>query len=827
MEDLESLTTDILRACGSMALEMELSTTAINIFSRLLQKNPFDVEALLLLTSGYFETRNYIGVIHTLLGAVNSSESAIVNDFRIWKQLAVSYYKLRRCDDAIHAVDQALSLVQAHNEKEVALDRQQLYLLKCRISILEDSKTQNIEQLLRKFEDAIAEVQDSNTPYHVEILLSRAQLLKKHRRYQHCEDDLLSIIKILSSPPSRLQFKPQDILNKINYVCHLLVSINVLMNSTDEMNIANEPLHLQTWGTVLGQLQTALSSFQHTTSSSHKLKILMAQLRCLSNIDLQVTVEMLNNEVLVSSGQHCSSLYYMIARVLLKLDGKSNIYQAYECFQKALNLTPERPCLWISVASLYLRLGQLDDALSTYSQAVHLALSIDSGSDKLCNGHQDDSLKQHHKMCYNLFAAFGWFGISQVYTATGDFSQAIDAIGQAIKIFKIADDIRNINNLELVHSKLLIYEARRKRGNSAHTSNLTVTEKIRNKDSSVPPSIDYSSTAHLPMPSVASSSSMISSELSSVTDLKQNVDNLSNGGNLNRLSTVSSQVEYDYPDIPIELLIDFETYCDDNAFLIEGDVMKYKPIFSGTTNSHNREYTDTSRIKTNDIHFTLNYSSTIQAPPQTGGLLYQSHLDRLERQKASYPDYSSNSNTRSPFTHQNHPFTEQSNVQTKQTPYAGPFTFNPSHSLNHSSQQPIPPIVSNENTLSNNFNSHMQMEALNSTSIRAANYPQSNVHSHRTLASYHPQARPSHTQSRVIRAPQFNAGTAGLQNQAQSLDYTAGNMQNVSMGINYPGHVPLLPLNVNPSTNIPHNSYSYPEQRYIMEQKQQYYNNNP
>lgn len=616
MEKIQNTQTDILRVCGSLAIDMNLLPLAFDLLSKVLHRDPLDVKTLLLLSNAYMKSDGYINVIHLLINAINSRSQSILNDPRIWKQLAISYYKLNRYDDSNHAISQALSSFDSgdcnnsnnninHNSNShinnnhipnnnniltsplghnnsitslnndrttddnyfqnqisqlAKLNKQKLFVLRCRISLLADPKAHRIESILPFFDEAVNSLEMvNNLPLYVEILITRAQLFRKYGLYDRCKDDLFTVIGILNENANA--FKVRDLIHKVSYAYHFLASIQYTLTNNYKLSIS--------------LINESLTNFNHTESSAHRLTILACQINYLNATNIAETIDKLTLEVPMASESSQAMMYYMIARLSLRMDPIKNIEVAYEYYQKALSIAPEKPYVWISIAALYLRLGQLNDALSTYSQAINLSLSNDLGL----------SLTLAEIKFYNVFAALAWFGISQVYTATNQLSSAIDAINQAIRLFKLENATQHVRELELVHSSLILNHGKWKKLNeyknkksnlgdvsdrreshknneksktSNHDSNLTSVE------SSVPSESSVSSVSNM-----EGSSSSNNESTTVETDQFDHQKNKAANGKTDTGSYFENIMDYSIPNVPMETLIDFETYKDYEVFKLE------------------------------------------------------------------------------------------------------------------------------------------------------------------------------------------------------------------------------------------------------------------
>lgn len=551
-DEFQNLNSDILRKCSELSLNMNLLPTTFSLLSKLLTYDSTDIRSLLLLSNAHLKNKNYIKVIHLLIDAINSKTDYIINDYRIWKQLAFSYYKLNKYDDAHHAISQALSSIST---SRIAFEKQQQPLLKdnynnirnrvnpysqepksyttflpkdeaetlkykisvlnCRITLLAPQKTHSISLLLSDFQMALCHVEfNKNIPLYLEILITRAQLFRKYRMMDDCKTELIHCLTILNEQKS--QFKSADLANKVSYCYYFLISVEFLINS--DFNLS------------LKLINEVYTNFQLPSKFVQKFLILEAYIRTITNpTDSRCFVDTLKTEIPLVTIQMKPNFFYALGRLVIQDKTDENIELAYHFYQDALSITPENPIIWISFAALYFELGQFDDALSTYSQAASLA-----SSSEILQRHNPFEAKLYHKL-----TALAWFGISQVYCAINQLSNAIDSINEAIGIFKIENDTGHADELENIKSKLQNSYTRNRRYHESRT----VQQLINNEDS-------HNNNTTTVAPTAATTTTINDDHNDEKSDTKANY-------------------KYIVPDIPFEMLIEFETYQDQNVFTSE------------------------------------------------------------------------------------------------------------------------------------------------------------------------------------------------------------------------------------------------------------------
>jgi len=593
--DIIKAQTEILQKCGSLAIDMDKLPLAFELLTKTLENDPLNLKTLLLLSNAYLKNKSFINVIHLLISAVNSKSNIILNNIMIWQKLAVSYYRLNRFDDSNHAILQALALfekssrysmimnttsttttttninspdfqryslkaqgtnisntdatkkltnninnIQHNNSNDMkdssinhdnnlpTLSESKMYVLRCRILLLMDSQHDTLKEGLPAFDKCLHFLEKfDNFNYYLDVLITRAQFFKKFEDIIGCKNDLIHILKLLDE--RRNQLKPNDLLIKASYVYHLLATL-IYEENPNNHHDAIETIHL------------GMKNFPHMTSSIKPLSLLETQLIYLNGNDNEIStkIDQLKLQIDLDRSKDQALTSYMIARLLLKKNVEQNANQAYEYYQKTLKILPRKPWIWISVASLYLELGQFDDALSTYTQAVNHSLytdenqsdkserSLSDASSVASNSSTSNSLLPSYELKFNnVFAAIAWFGMSQVYTATGEYKNATDAINQALKLFKIEKDSENVNKLKTLLSKLIILEVNNNNGNSIEND------------------IDDESTAN---------------SLHSIQKSDETTTNIVAG------KKTELSIKYENPDVPIVVLIDLTNQSDGKLF---------------------------------------------------------------------------------------------------------------------------------------------------------------------------------------------------------------------------------------------------------------------
>ena len=135
-QQYDSLVAETYSACGKLALDMDLLPLAFQFLSKALDRNPIHIVTLLLLCDGYKKdtatvAQNHTRVVELLVNSINSN-SEIARDYRIWKELALSYAKLNIPHDALNSISQALTMEPARDSS--------LWVIQSRICLLYTSR---------------------------------------------------------------------------------------------------------------------------------------------------------------------------------------------------------------------------------------------------------------------------------------------------------------------------------------------------------------------------------------------------------------------------------------------------------------------------------------------------------------------------------------------------------------------------------------------------------------------------------------------------------------------------------------------------------------
>ncbi|SCU97443.1 LADA_0H06326g1_1 [Lachancea dasiensis] len=408
--------------CGRLALEMGQPEAATANFSKAVEKNSQDIEAIvgyarsLGLQSGSEEI-----VISTLIDALKLCED--YTNYRIWAQLAHSYFTLSKPEDAFQSVSRAIA-----GREGQGVNDPELWVLQNRILLLwmdADSKT-GLQTLVPYFTTAVqvtSSCQDSKKELQARVSL--AQLYHRFACYAESHAELMQCLALVRQSPLFDLSKP----SAISVVCYLYNFMSIIQFKLNQRANA------------YGLLREAMCILPQVSRTSR----LLATLAQFYMIDGDVTslgsllpTLVLEREALLNGDQDRVYIYsWILGRIYDMLDDTK---QSYEFYQLAISCKPQAASLWIAIGYLYLRMRQFEDAHIAFSHAFNYASKIEN------NGHP-------YLLRFNrLFAAFAWVGLSQVSVATFQKQKALDALRQASVLFASEGDVVHARQVDQIFS---------------------------------------------------------------------------------------------------------------------------------------------------------------------------------------------------------------------------------------------------------------------------------------------------------------------------------------------------------------------------------------
>lgn len=397
MGDIVTLFNEVSLICGRLAVEMNLIPLAVDLVGKVLGKNPGDKAALLLLAKIHLLKREYQEVV----GLLEDREK----DLKLWVILSLACYRLGLYDRAVRAMDQC----KGGDENDLKLDLN-LSILRCRILLLTDLHDVPLQATVPQFEKTLELTQLYNVPtLHLEALLTRAQLFEKCGDWEKCFFDLEDSISILQNHDAMTHFQIKDFLYKTTFA--FLYKIFLQEKLQNEL----EPTD---------QLFRECYKFPHTLETIHMLNV--AQ-----RVHGVIMGERPDVKAFVSELSCCSVVfkpfvYFIAGRFMVEFGDHESLQQALEYYQSSLELDPSRIYVWLSLALLRLKLGQIPDALFAFSKTIEM---LDSRNE------QQYSISRHSYLeRENDFRVLSWFGTAQAHLSANAIDQSLEAMEKALSL---------------------------------------------------------------------------------------------------------------------------------------------------------------------------------------------------------------------------------------------------------------------------------------------------------------------------------------------------------------------------------------------------------
>lgn len=437
---MESMLLDTWKCCGKAALAMKQPVLAFQSLSKALEKDPSNFSVIVLLYQTYWEQPDSsLNVIDLLTNALNSNGS-LANEYRFWFLLSLSYYNLNKIGESLQSIQNATSLKPNCPFLWVL---QTKILLK--LTLLEPQ--QMLEHLIPHFIRSIEiSKTDNDLLMELESHISLAQLYFSFEKFSQSLIELSISLKIFDS----LKFKyPKKLFaDRLSFLHIFMGIIQFRLDKTDEsVQFLNDSLsslhstrHIQSTMIVLSQV---------AQSDIHNTHLLISCINALTNelITFQRFQPCLHHEL--------SNNQFLLNYTLARLYSKNNESEkSYSYFHNALKFDNTSPMIWLSIGSLYLTTGQLHDSLSAYSQAIHFSMKGEAlaGDDSSYS----TSLPLYLTAKFNqIFAAYAWLGTSQVYRHTLQIQDSLNALTQAMNLFRSLGDTPMSKMIDQLASELV------------------------------------------------------------------------------------------------------------------------------------------------------------------------------------------------------------------------------------------------------------------------------------------------------------------------------------------------------------------------------------
>jgi tetratricopeptide (TPR) repeat protein len=389
---------------GQCALTFELYSLAVQAFDSSLRHVPDNAESLIGLSKSLKLQDPTIGLKQSTELLLTSIQryGHLSNEPLLWKELCETHLDSNQYEEAHQAISRALTI-------------------------------------------------NGNDP---ELLLVGAECLTKLSNFQYATHTLHSVLSVFANQP-HLSEHEVDIVREAHYKLAYLASLeNNLKFAISEMQTAlslppQSPSKVEKQATLWaflitlkersGDIDGAMKTSQEAINSLGSIpKLLIAKAyilllphtKCFDPV-LAITLlgSAINQEIL-THGPNADGdflIWYLLGKAHSAVDSPR---EAYDAFQIALRIGPSSPFPWLAVGSLYLKTGQLPDALAAYSQAARLLVDETSVSSAVAS-------------------ATAWDGLSCVYERCDDQAHdAADACLRAAACFRAAGDLRAASQSE-------------------------------------------------------------------------------------------------------------------------------------------------------------------------------------------------------------------------------------------------------------------------------------------------------------------------------------------------------------------------------------------
>ncbi|CEP62827.1 tetratricopeptide repeat protein LALA0_S06e04742g [Lachancea lanzarotensis] len=423
--ELDCLLGSSYAVCGRLAFKMGLYHLAVTNFAKSLEKTPHDAGILVDFARALGGQSNQEKiVVSTLVDALQRSNN--YSDERIWAQLAQSYFVLQKPEDAFQSVSRAIAAHETRGTKDA-----DLWVLQSRILLLwmDSDGKMSLETLTPYFLGAVQIAMDSkDTKRELQARLSLAQLYHRFACYTQSQTEVSQAFDLIRNCSSFELPKPIGVLARCylyNFLCIIKFKLN---QKADAYSVLHEAMNILPQVSGTARLLATLAQFYMIDGD-------------LANLKSLIPAMILEKECLAANDTTRLYLFsWLLGRIFDMLDDTK---QSYEYYQLAVNYKPQSASLWIGIGSLYLRMGQFEDAHIAFSHALNY-------SSKLENFEHPFLLRFNR-----LFAAFAWVGLSQVFIGTFRKQNALDALRQASVLFTSEGDLIHARHIERIFSDVL------------------------------------------------------------------------------------------------------------------------------------------------------------------------------------------------------------------------------------------------------------------------------------------------------------------------------------------------------------------------------------
>ncbi|CCH42354.1 General transcriptional corepressor [Wickerhamomyces ciferrii] len=404
INEYELVTSQTWAQIGSCSISLGLFKIAIKAFDNSLRHLPDNVESIVGLSQALKLDQNGSGLgykqsTELIISAIQQFRN-LSNETKLWKELSISHIGLKEYEQAHQAITRASGIQPNDTE-----------LLYINAEILLKSRNYNyvkhiLHTILSIYQNKATEL---ITAFDYEIIgnthakLAQLFILEKNYKYAINEYRLA-----ISSPLPSNRDKYEE------YAC-IWINFALLKESLNEFDeafqIINDALlHIG----LIPRLMIARAYF-----------LLLPSTKFYDPLSAISSLENAINQCRSEDGEDNTDFltWYILGRAYSLIDSPR---QAYDTFQISLGKGPSSPLPWLAVGSLYLKLGQLPDALAAYSQAARLQVEGPEAT-----------------IPQILASATAWDGLACVYERCDDQARdAADACLRASACYRNANDLR-------------------------------------------------------------------------------------------------------------------------------------------------------------------------------------------------------------------------------------------------------------------------------------------------------------------------------------------------------------------------------------------------
>lgn len=298
---------------------------------------------------------------------------------------------------------------------------------------------------LNKFNASLILIQNSLliNPQNLDALLLNGEILIQLKQYNNSINLFQSVIMKLKNKPVKsnlpVLLKAHEFLSliyiKLNKPSLALQELLVVINSTATNKNPDFLKNYLNYSLILNDLNESLSTLDKAYDI-YGLNINLILTKAFlylqpntkhfnPNFAIDILSPILNNNdsvVIIDNNDDDFLPWFLLGKAYFYLDQSR---QSYDYFQLALKKGPNSPLPWLAVGTLYLKLNQLSDALTAFSEAARILSSSSNPNNSTNVREQEDEEVLSISDLYALASA--WEGLSCIYERCDN--QAEDAAG--------------------------------------------------------------------------------------------------------------------------------------------------------------------------------------------------------------------------------------------------------------------------------------------------------------------------------------------------------------------------------------------------------------